>query len=207
MCFDSELNLTNDELPTNHNADRASDVEAAVIGHGKVEGPFTELAGLDIERDPAFPVRVTVQFYKATSNGAVSDKDVAEIRQEIDRVYSQAIFVGSLVTGGATGRPTEHDGDKVEPPDWWEKFWQRYAANTGRTRAQVIEEMRRRHGPDWIPLTEQALAQEAESWVPGATGLGRRLLPSAVVFGLGVAFLVLIRLYSVVRDRRRHALA
>src|SRR5262249_3983820 len=28
-----------------------SDVEEAVVGHGKVEGPFTEIDGLDIERD------------------------------------------------------------------------------------------------------------------------------------------------------------
>ena len=28
------------------------DVEAAVIGHGKVKGPYTEIDGLDIERDP-----------------------------------------------------------------------------------------------------------------------------------------------------------
>jgi hypothetical protein len=49
----------------------APGMENAVIGHGKVEGPFTEVANLDIERDPAFPIRVTVQFYKATEDGAV----------------------------------------------------------------------------------------------------------------------------------------
>ena len=36
-----------------------SDVENAVIGHGELEGPFTEIDRLDIERDPRFPVRVT----------------------------------------------------------------------------------------------------------------------------------------------------
>jgi hypothetical protein len=51
--------------------DLRSDVEEAVIGHGKVEGPFTEIDGLEIERDERYPIRVTVQFYKATSNGAV----------------------------------------------------------------------------------------------------------------------------------------
>jgi hypothetical protein len=49
----------------------ASDVEESVIGRGKVEGPFTEIDGLEIERDERYPVRVTVQFFKATSNGAV----------------------------------------------------------------------------------------------------------------------------------------
>ncbi len=84
-----------------------SDVENAVIGHGEAEGPFTELHGLGIERDPRFPVRVTVQFYKATSNGVVTDADVQELRQQIDRVYADASFVGSLVTEGLTERKTE----------------------------------------------------------------------------------------------------
>ena len=53
-------------------AKRSSDVEAAVLGHGPELGPYTELAGLTIERDPRFPVRVTVQFYQATSNGVVT---------------------------------------------------------------------------------------------------------------------------------------
>ena len=32
-----------------------ADVESAVVGNGPVEGPFTEIDGLDIERDPRFP--------------------------------------------------------------------------------------------------------------------------------------------------------
>jgi len=83
------------------------DVEDAVVTHGDTEGPFKELAGLTIERDPAYPVRATVQFYKATAIGAVTNEDVASIRRSIDRVYDEGDFVGSLVTGGSTGRPTE----------------------------------------------------------------------------------------------------
>ncbi len=85
----------------------ASDVESAVIGHGETEGPFTEIHDLAIERDTRFPVRVTVQFYKATSNGVVTEQDVAAVREQIDRVYSDASYVGSLVTDGFTGRSTE----------------------------------------------------------------------------------------------------
>jgi hypothetical protein len=101
-----------------------SDVEEAVIGHGEVEGPFTEIDNVPIERDPDYPIRVTVQFYKATSNGVVSEADVAEIRQQIDRVYDDADYVGSLVVDGPSDRPTEHDGPKEEPPEWWEQFWE-----------------------------------------------------------------------------------
>ena len=102
-----------------------SDVEAAVIGHGEVEGPFTEIDGLAIERDDRFPIRVTVQFYKATSNGVVSEADLREIQRQIERVYADADYVGSLVTAGPTGRPTEYDGNKQEPSTWWRDFWGR----------------------------------------------------------------------------------
>jgi hypothetical protein len=86
---------------------KSSEVEDAVISHGEVEGPFKELAGLTIERDPRFPVRVTVQFYKATATGTISDADVASIRTQIDRVYREGDYAGSLVSSGYTGRPTE----------------------------------------------------------------------------------------------------
>jgi hypothetical protein len=60
------------------------DVEAAVIGHGKVQGPYVEIDDFAIERDERFPVRVTVQFYKATSNGVVSAQDMEGIAAQID---------------------------------------------------------------------------------------------------------------------------
>ncbi|WOD37901.1 hypothetical protein [Nodosilinea sp. E11] len=110
--------------PSTESSRAPSDVEAAVIGHGEVEGPFTEIDNLAIERDPNYPIRVTVQFYKATSNGVVSEADMAEIRQQIDRVYADADYVGSLVVDGPSVRPTEHDGPKDEPSDWWQRFWQ-----------------------------------------------------------------------------------
>jgi hypothetical protein len=103
---------------------RSSDVENAVIGHGETEGPFSEINDLAIERDDRFPVRVTVQFYKATSNGEVSANDIAEIRRQIDRVYADGDYVGSLVTEGWTGRPTEWVAEPSEPaPRWSDGTW------------------------------------------------------------------------------------
>ncbi|MBI3199987.1 MAG: hypothetical protein HYZ29_00505 [Myxococcales bacterium] len=84
-----------------------SDVERAVIGHGAKRGPFAEGAGLKLERDARSPVRVTVQFYKATSNGVVTDADLDAIAKNIGSVYEHADFVGSLVVPeGAPRRPT-----------------------------------------------------------------------------------------------------
>jgi hypothetical protein len=116
---------------------KESDVEAAVIGHGPIEGPFTEIDNLAIERDERFPIRVTVQFYQATSNGVVSPGDMEIIASQLKRVYSDAEYVGSLVVDGPLQRVTEYDGPKAEPADWWENFWQRFESNTGLSRQQA----------------------------------------------------------------------
>lgn len=134
-----------------------SNVEAAVIGHGRVEGPFTEIDNLPIERDPRFPIRVTVQFYKATSNGVVSAADLSQINSQISRVYQDAEFVGSLVVDGSTGRPTEYQGPKQEPPGWWDDFWRRYEANSGQSRQEAIEMLRKLRGQAWMPKTQAEL--------------------------------------------------
>ena len=126
----------------------SSDVEAAVIGHGPVEGPFTEIDDLAIERDPNFPIRVTVQFYKATSNGVVSEADLAEIDEQISLIYDDADYVGSLVTDGRTRRPTEYDGEHQEPEDWWEQFWQHSKNRQGLGREAARDLLRRLRGDD-----------------------------------------------------------
>lgn len=123
-------------------AARRSDVESAVIGHGAVEGPYKELDGLAIERDTRFPVRVTVQFYKATSNGVVTEADIREVRRQIDRVYNEADYVGSLVTQGYTGRSTEWvspyqryprpqqpQPQPSEDAQWSDPFWSWHKSN------------------------------------------------------------------------------
>ncbi len=77
----------------------SSDMEDAVIGHGEDEGEHLELGGYQLERDDRYPLRVTVQFYKATSNGIIDDQDLDHIRQCIDAVYDSADYIGSLVVG------------------------------------------------------------------------------------------------------------
>ena len=145
----------------------ASDVEEAVIGHGEVEGPFTEIDELEIERDDRYPVRVTVQFYKATSNGVVSKQDMADIAAQINKVYQQADYVGSLVVEGRTGRTTEYEGLHVEPPGWWGVFWQRHFENTGQSREEAMEMLGKLLGKDWDRATleqaEKAVAEARES--------------------------------------------
>ncbi|CAN5371501.1 hypothetical protein BH09MYX1_BH09MYX1_22660 [soil metagenome] len=85
------------------------DVEQAVVGHGPNLGPFTEGHDLDLVRDAQFPIRITVQFYKATSNGVVGNEDLDMIRRTIADVYKHADAVGSLVIP---------EGDKARPTAW-----------------------------------------------------------------------------------------
>jgi hypothetical protein len=94
-----------------------SDVDTAVLGHGPAEGPYTELDGLTIERDSRFPVRVTLQFYQATSNGVISRDNVKAMAAQIKKVYGKGDYVGSLVvpTGVDRKRPTNWLGVGTAP--------------------------------------------------------------------------------------------
>jgi hypothetical protein len=90
-------------------AEEKSDVEQAVLGHGPNLGPYSEGRGLRLVRDTKFPIRITVQFYKATSNGVVSESDLDGIARSIGSVYEHADVVGSLVMP---------DGDPRRPTAW-----------------------------------------------------------------------------------------
>lgn len=77
----------------------SSDMEDAVISYGEDEGEHLELGGQKLERDDRYPLRVTVQFYKATSNGIINDNDLENVRQCIEAAYTSADYIGSLVVG------------------------------------------------------------------------------------------------------------
>lgn len=104
-----------------------SDVEQAVIGHGEDMGPFREMGRMRLVRDDRFPVRVTVQFYRATSNGVISAADMADVKRQIDRVYEDGDFVGSLVVP---------ETDRTRPTQWrqirrrWINQWRRTQRRT-----------------------------------------------------------------------------
>ena len=122
----------------------ACDVDEAVIGHGEVEGPFTEIDRLAIKRDARFPIRITVQFYKATSNGVVSAAEMKVLADQIAAVYADAKAVGSLVTEPDRGRSTEWDDEgkgKTEPADWWERVWQTQETATGKSRLELMAQL------------------------------------------------------------------
>ncbi|HEY5951482.1 MAG TPA: hypothetical protein VIV40_38575 [Kofleriaceae bacterium] len=98
-----------------------SDVDTAVLGHGPTEGPYTELDNLTIQRDSRLPVRVTLQFYQATSNGVISKTNVKAMAAQIKKVYGKGDYVGSLVvpTELDRQRPTNWVGVTTAPTDIW----------------------------------------------------------------------------------------
>ncbi len=100
-----------------------SDVEKAVLGHGEDLGVFDEMLSLKLERDERFPIRITVQFYKATSNGVVSDQDLVDVASSIKKVYDSADYVGSLVVPeGERNRPTDWIKDDPKAAEEWRPF-------------------------------------------------------------------------------------
>ena len=62
-------------------------------------------------------MRITVQFYKATSNGVVSSEDLDAIKRSIDDVYKHAEFVGSLVV--PQGDPKRPTAWQTMPHQWF----------------------------------------------------------------------------------------
>jgi hypothetical protein len=94
-----------------------SDVDTAVLGHGATEGPYTELDGLSIQRDTRFPIRVTLQFYQATSNGVINRDNVKAMATQIKKVYGKGDYVGSLVVPSNLdrARPTNWTGHGAAP--------------------------------------------------------------------------------------------
>ncbi|MBS1704713.1 MAG: hypothetical protein JST40_02480 [Armatimonadetes bacterium] len=123
--------------------------ENAVISFGDIEGPFTEFNNLPIERDPNFPVRVTIQFYQATTSGQPNRAEIDRISNQIENVYKGLSDVGSLVTGGETGRATEYYGSKVQPQSWWNDFWADYEQTYGISRHVARRRLRELIGKDY----------------------------------------------------------
>jgi hypothetical protein len=121
-----------------------ADVDTAVLGHGPTEGPYTELDGLTVTRDPRFPVRVTLQFYQATANGIVDRANMKAMARQIKKVYGKGEYVGSLVvpTGVDRKRPTNWTGVTTAPSHIaWDQFpglVERFSLAMLRPRAGVL---------------------------------------------------------------------
>ena len=140
--YDEGATLESCSLPQQQQQQQSQscNVEDAMVKVGESQGPFTEVNSLEIERDDRFPVRVTLQFYKTTSNGVVTDKIMEQILKQVQSPQKNADYIGSLVVNPNAGRPTEFKQtgatDALTPghpagtsasfmlPQWWGVFWQ-----------------------------------------------------------------------------------
>jgi len=118
-----------------------ADVEEAIVKVGDVEGKYTEVGGLSIERDCRYPVRVTLQFYKTTANGVVDDAAVGAIAKQLTAARSNADSVGSLVVGNETSRPTNTTSPSITVAPWWTSFWLTYGSSIPMTQEEAIQKV------------------------------------------------------------------
>jgi len=81
-------------------------MDNAVIKVGNTHSDFKGITSAEIERDPQFPIRCTVQFYKVTDEEDVPVEEFKEMAQNIERIYKSTDQSGSLVTGNSN-RKTE----------------------------------------------------------------------------------------------------
>lgn len=124
-----------------------SDVENVIVKVGKSKGKFEEIKDYKFERDERFPVRVTLQYYKATSNGVINEEDIKEIHQQILDSRKYADNIGSLVVDNSD-RPTEHvkkpnernGKSSYKIPIWWDDFWLIHKSKLSRFTKQTAEE-------------------------------------------------------------------
>ena len=86
--------------------DRPADMEHAIVKVGDGQGPFPELNGKTIKRDTRYPVRLTLQFYKASSSAKLTPEHASDIALQILNAKKIADRVGSLVTDPNSGRIT-----------------------------------------------------------------------------------------------------
>ncbi|KAG9412001.1 hypothetical protein AC1031_017640 [Aphanomyces cochlioides] len=80
------------------NMDMSANLEPAMVGLGASHGAFAKLSKYaDVERDPTFPIRVTLQFYQATSNGVVTEANMNDLADQMEKVKTNATWCRSLV--------------------------------------------------------------------------------------------------------------
>ncbi|OQR84298.1 CUE domain containing protein [Achlya hypogyna] len=92
------------------------DMEAAIVLPGQSHGRFPKLSKFSrLTRDPRYPIRVTVQFYQATSNGVMSPEIIHELANKMDEVKTNASWWGSLVTPSMLGTPAGPFGPPPAP--------------------------------------------------------------------------------------------
>eukprot|EP01083_Nonionella_stella_P228671 810189_1 len=118
VCDDCGKHINGKEDIIYHCADAKSFVHKNGFDLCKICGEkqlkFDELRGLIesdlnymLQRDERFPVRCTLQYYKATDNGVVNNSIMNDIVKQLESSQKLADYMGSLVTEYNPNRPSE----------------------------------------------------------------------------------------------------
>jgi len=86
-------------------------MDNAVIKVGNTHSDFKGITSAEIERDPQFPIRCTIQFYKVTDEEDIPVEEFKEMAKNIERIYKSTDQSGSLVTDNSN-RKTEWVNNK-----------------------------------------------------------------------------------------------
>merc|ERR1712013_694307 len=106
---------------------------------------FDELRGLDesdekwtLERNDKFPVRVTLQLYKATDNGVVDEQTMGDIAQQLDATQKHSVAMGSLILNTGDGKRTT-DWTNAEQKDEFADIRQGLSEHCGKLWETFLE--------------------------------------------------------------------
>jgi len=107
-----------------HDGQADKKIEHAIVSIGPPEGSYNELCGQgNIHRDFRYPIRATLQYYRATSSGTLDEVLAREINDQFKAAEEEygAVAKGSLVVNPTSQRTTEM---QVTPPSpaWWQVF-------------------------------------------------------------------------------------
>jgi len=92
---------------TNSVKKKSKGMDFGQISLGSSEEKYQGTKGYTLTRDENYPIRCTVQYYRVTDTGTVTEKDVADIAKQLSQVEKKAEQSGSLVVGPKGERKTE----------------------------------------------------------------------------------------------------
>jgi hypothetical protein len=92
------------------------------LGLGAIANPrrYTGTKGHVLKRDPKYPVRCTFQYYRVTDQDTVDEKDIIDIKEQLEQSHRVAVNSGSLVLNPSSDRLTEPVASNQ--PDVWASF-------------------------------------------------------------------------------------
>jgi hypothetical protein len=81
-------------------------MDHAMLSQGDDKGAYPGTRGLALERDPDYPIRLTLQYYYVTDTADIGEPQMRSIAEQLERSYTFGTGKGSLVFN-TTQRATE----------------------------------------------------------------------------------------------------